>query len=82
VIIVRPGTPRYIQLADLIRTRILDGTYQIGGRLPTEVDFVAETGYARDTVRAAIKVLRESGWVTVSHGLGTFVNPPEDRTGP
>jgi GntR family transcriptional regulator len=61
VIIVRPGTPRYVQLAELIRERILDGTYPIGGQLPTEVDFVAETGYSRDTVRAAIKVLRESG---------------------
>ncbi len=38
-----------------------------------------ETGYARDTVRAAVRVLRESGWVTVTHGLGTFINPPEDR---
>jgi DNA-binding GntR family transcriptional regulator len=79
---MRPGTPRYVQLAELIRERILGGTYPIGGRLPAEVDFIAETGYARDTVRAAIKVLRESGWVTVSHGLGTFVNPPEDRTSP
>lgn len=79
---MRPGTPRYVQLAELIRSRILDGIYPAGGRLPTEVDFVEETGYARDTVRAAVKVLRETGWVTVSHGLGTFVNPPEDRTSP
>lgn len=48
--------------------------------MPTEVDLIEETGYARDTVRAAIRVLRESGWVTVTHGLGTFVNPPEDRS--
>jgi DNA-binding GntR family transcriptional regulator len=48
--------------------------------MPTEVDLIEETGYARDTVRAAVRVLRESGWVTVTHGLGTFVNPPEDRS--
>ena len=31
------------------------------------------------TVRAAMRLLREAGWVTVTHGLGTYVNPPEDR---
>ncbi len=77
---MRPGTPRYIQLAETLRQRILDGTYPVGARMPTEVDLIEETGYARDTVRAAIRVLRESGWVTVTHGLGTFVNPPEDRS--
>jgi hypothetical protein len=48
-------------------------------QLPPEVSLMEETGYSRDTVRAAEKVLRESGWVTVTHGLGTFVNPPELR---
>jgi DNA-binding GntR family transcriptional regulator len=78
---VRPGTPKYVQLAELIRSRILGGTYPVGGRLPAEVDLMEETGYSRDTVRAAIKVLKDSGWLTVSHGLGTYVLPPEDRTG-
>lgn len=38
-----------------------------------------ETGYSRDTVRNAIKVLKDDDWVTVTHGLGTYVNPPELR---
>jgi DNA-binding GntR family transcriptional regulator len=29
-----------------------------------------------------LNLLRESGWVTVTHGLGTFINPPEDRKTP
>jgi GntR family transcriptional regulator len=73
------GVPRYIQLAEVLRQRIRDGQYPPGSRLPTEIDLVEETGYSRDTVRAAVKLLRESGWVTVTHGLGTFINPPEDR---
>ena len=77
----RPGVPKYVQLAELVRQRILDGAYQVGKPLPSEMHFVQETGYGRDTVRAAMKVLRESGWITITHGLGTFVNPPEDRTG-
>ena len=77
---MRPGTPRYVQLAETLRGRILDGTYQVGGRMPTEIDLIEETGYARDTVRSAMRLLRDAGWVTVTHGLGTFVNPPEDRS--
>jgi DNA-binding GntR family transcriptional regulator len=76
---VQPGVPKYQQLAELIRSRILDGAYLAGEQLPPEITLMGETGYSRDTVRAAIKLLRESGWVTVTHGLGTFVNPPEMR---
>jgi DNA-binding GntR family transcriptional regulator len=76
---VQPGVPKYQQLAELIRLRILDGTYGIGEQLPPEVALMQETGYSRDTVRSAVKILRESGWVTVTHGLGTFVNPPGFR---
>jgi DNA-binding GntR family transcriptional regulator len=76
----RPGVPKYQQLAELIRQRILDGTYLTGKQIPPEVTLMQESGYSRDTVRAAMKVLRETGWVTVTHGLGTFVNPPEMRT--
>ena len=75
----QPVVPKYQQLAELIRQRILDGTYLTGEQLPPEVTLVEESGYSRDTVRAAVKVLRETGWVTVTHGLGTFVNPPELR---
>jgi GntR family transcriptional regulator len=77
---MQPGVPKYRQLAELIRERILDGTYLIGEKLPTEVQWMDETGYSRDTVRNAITVLRKSGWVTVTHGLGMFVNPPDMRT--
>jgi GntR family transcriptional regulator len=77
---MRPGTPRYRQLAEIIRSRILDGTYPAEGRLPTETDFMEEFGYSRDTVRAAMKVLSATGWVVVTHGLGMFAGRPEDRT--
>jgi GntR family transcriptional regulator len=79
---VAVGVPRYIQLAEVLRQRISDGQYPPGSRLPTEIDLVEETGYSRDTVRAAVRLLRESSWVTVTHGLGTFINPPQDRKTP
>ncbi len=33
-------------------------------------------------MRAAVRLLQQSGWVAVTHGLGTFINPPEDRKTP
>ncbi len=69
----RPDVPRYLQLAELIRRRIADGTYAPRTRIPSEVTFVQETGYARDTVRKAIALLVEEGRLYIVRGLGTFV---------
>jgi GntR family transcriptional regulator len=69
----RPDVPRYLQLADLIRRRIADGTYPPRQRIPSEVTFVQETGFARDTVRKAIALLVDEGRLYIVRGLGTFV---------
>jgi DNA-binding GntR family transcriptional regulator len=71
----REDVPRYIQLATVIRHRIDDGTYQRGQRIPSEVTFVQDTGFARDTVRKAINLLVEEGRLYIVRGLGTFVGP-------
>jgi DNA-binding GntR family transcriptional regulator len=77
--------PRYRHAANLLRERILRGEYKPGERLPTEPALCAETGYARETVRSAIRVLRRENLVEVVIGVGTFVRPkdewnPESRT--
>jgi DNA-binding GntR family transcriptional regulator len=75
-----PGVPKYRQLINLVRQRILDGEYLTEDQLPTEDAWAQQTGYSRDTVRHAFEILKEAGWVTITHGLGMFVNPPEMRT--
>jgi GntR family transcriptional regulator len=74
----RADVPRYIQLANLIRRRIDNGMYPPGGRVPSEVTFVQETGFARDTVRKAINLLIEEDRLYIVRGLGTFVGPRPD----
>ena len=69
----RPDVPRYVQLANLLRRRMDDGTYPPGGRIPSEVTLVQETGFARDTVRKAIALLVDEGRLYIVRGLGTFV---------
>lgn len=67
--------PLYRQLAELLRAAIVGGTYRPGDRLPSEPTLQQEHGLARDTVRAAVRVLRDEGLVVTLPGRGTFVKP-------
>jgi DNA-binding GntR family transcriptional regulator len=75
----RPDVPRYLQLADLLRRRIDDGSYPPRGRIPSEVSLVQDTGFARDTVRKAIQLLINEKRLYIVRGLGTFVTPRDDN---
>jgi GntR family transcriptional regulator len=70
----RPDVPKHVQLADWIRARIDDGTYPPKSRIPSEVTYVQETGFARDTVRKALQLLVSEGRLYIVRGLGTFVS--------
>ena len=69
----------YMQIADVIAARILDGTYPPDGRLPAELEFVSEFGASRESVRRAIQELRRRGLIETVSGKGSFVLPPEER---
>lgn len=68
-----PGRAVYRQLAAVLRERIERGELAPGQRMPSEKDLHDEFGFARETVRRAMAVLREEGVVQVRHGYGTFV---------
>ncbi|MFJ2783660.1 MULTISPECIES: GntR family transcriptional regulator [unclassified Streptomyces] len=72
-----PTRPKWQQIADLIRSRIRSGQYPTAYHL-SEVAMQAEFGVARDTVRKATKNLRESGWITTTPGMGSFVADRRD----
>lgn len=72
-------TPLYRQLADLLRAAVQDGTYPAGSKLPSEATLQQEHGLARDTVRAAIGILRDEGLVVTLPGRGTFVKPQQPK---
>jgi GntR family transcriptional regulator len=71
-------TPLYRQLADLLRTQIADGTLPPNRPIPTEQRLMHEHEVGRDTVRKAIAILREEGFVIAIQGRGTFVAPREN----
>jgi DNA-binding GntR family transcriptional regulator len=64
----------YIQVANDIAARIEVG--EISHKLPAERALAEEYGVAYQTVRHAMKVLRERGLIVTRQGRGTFVAKP------
>jgi GntR family transcriptional regulator len=67
----RRRADRARQVADVLRRQVLAGQY--GDGLPAESDLVAEFGTTRNTVRAALDLLRAEGLVDRCPGVGTTV---------
>jgi GntR family transcriptional regulator len=67
--------PLWAQLAEELRRRLLEG--ELGGRLPPEPRLASDYQVSRQTVREAIRRLRDAGLLTAERGRGTFVRTPE-----
>ncbi|MEU9579683.1 winged helix-turn-helix domain-containing protein [Streptomyces chilikensis] len=63
----------YVRLADDIEAEIRSGRLPLGAALPGERAMITQHGVSIDTVRRALKVLRERGLVTTVPHKGTFV---------
>jgi GntR family transcriptional regulator len=66
-------TPLYIQVADALRHRILDGEFASNDPLPSESEMVRSFDVSRVTVRQAIGLLHEEGLLGKAQGKGSFV---------
>jgi DNA-binding GntR family transcriptional regulator len=64
--------PLPMQLAEQIRDQIRTGQLRPGDRLPSTAGLV-EQGWARSTVVAGVRLLRETGWVRGQPGQAVFV---------
>lgn len=60
-------------LAEELRARILAGEWQPGEKLPSEPELARRRTVSRSSMRAAITVLEEDGFVSRRHGSGTYV---------
>ncbi|WP_439234785.1 FadR/GntR family transcriptional regulator [Lonepinella koalarum] len=59
----------YEQMID----KIIDGTWAVGTKLPSEKKLTESFDVSRVSVRSAIQKLRDLGVVTTSQGRGTFI---------
>jgi GntR family transcriptional regulator len=66
-------TPLYHQLYSLLKTRILNGTFSYGDRLPTEEQLSLAFNVSRITAKRAMDELASAGLVARQRGRGTHV---------
>lgn len=62
------------QLADEICTRISEGVYRPGDRLPPIQDMAAEYAVSVSSLREALRSLEIAGILAVKHGKGVYVS--------
>ena len=67
--------PLYKQLAGILRAQIERGDYQPGDQIPSETATMQQHGLARNTVRQAIGVLRDQGYIITRGQRGSVVLP-------
>lgn len=71
----RDGTPLYLNVAEVMRQRILRDVWKTGDVLPTIIELMEEFQVARVTVREATKILESEGLLEPKRGRGTTVLP-------
>lgn len=64
---------KYVEIADSLRQRILEGVYPEGTFLPTEQQLCAEHHASRQTVRTALQHLADEGLIHRRQGSGSKV---------
>ncbi|WP_214364969.1 winged helix-turn-helix domain-containing protein [Pseudonocardia sp. H11422] len=66
--------PKYQQIADDLRGKILDGTYAVGDLLPSTSALMSTYEVSVTVARAAIKQLQSDGLAEGQPGKGVYVS--------
>lgn len=67
------GEMKYHTLKESLKNDILSGVYQPGDKMPSENQLVQEYDLSRHTVRKALSILEEEGYIIAVHGKERFV---------
>ncbi|MDX3382849.1 winged helix-turn-helix domain-containing protein [Streptomyces niveiscabiei] len=67
------GGREFRRVAEVLRARITESTYPVGGFLPPQRDLAEEFGVSRDTVQRALRELASEGWIQSRQGSGSRV---------
>jgi CheY-like chemotaxis protein len=70
-----PGL-RYVSIADDLMRQIESGEVQNGEKLPSQHEMAKQYGVSLTTLRSAVDLLEQRGFVRSAHGLGTFARAP------
>lgn len=63
---------KYFKLMEDLKEKILSGEIRVGDKLPSENELSARYEVSRQTVRKALSILENAGYIYAEHGRGTF----------
>ena len=69
------------ELAGRLQDQFMSGKFEVGEKLPPEPELMQIFGVGRSTVREAVRILSNMGFLKVRQGAGTFVErltPPDE----
>ena len=69
------------ELAGRLQGQFMSGKFEVGEKLPPEPELMQIFGVGRSTVREAVRILSNMGFLKVRQGAGTFVErltPPDE----
>lgn len=66
------GKPKYFTLMEQLKEEIISGEIRPGEKLPSENELSRTYSLSRHTVRKALGILEQQGYVEAFHGKGTF----------
>lgn len=64
---------KYEQIYNAMLKQLEEGKFKEGDKLPSESELIQKYGVSRGTVRKAVDLLQERGYVQKIHGKGIFV---------
>lgn len=73
--------PLYIQLKEELTRKIKEGKWEIDSQIPTEKELMEEYRVGRATVRQAVSLLENQGYLYKRQGIGTFVGRKQPSLG-
>ncbi len=65
--------PFYRQVADTLQDRIVNGVYAVGSYLPTSNEMEKSFQVSNITIRKALNMLKDDGWIETKLGVGMVV---------
>ncbi len=71
------NTSLYLQIADIISTRIASGIYETGEKLPSVRDLAKEAGVNPNTMQRALSLLEDEGLLVSHRTSGRYVTDNE-----
>ena len=65
--------PLYQQIKNTIKSKIRNGNWNAGQKLPSENELVDALGVSRMTINRALRELTQDGLINRVHGIGSFI---------